>query len=378
MNPLLFAPVTLRSVTARNRAVISPMCTYSAADGMAQDWHLVHLGKFALGGAGIVFVEATAVEARGRITHGCLGVWSDAHARALGRIAQFLKAHGALSAIQLAHAGRKASMQRPWFGNGPLGPEDAARGDRPWQIVGPTAEPAAEGWLAPHAMTRADIDEVVGAFAAAARRAHAAGFDIVELHGAHGYLIHSFLSPLSNTRSDGYGGELGGRMRLALEVVDAVRAAWPADKPLFFRISSVDGVGGPGWKIEDSIELARALKAHGVDVIDCSSGGISGPVTSAIVPRELGFQVPYAAAVRREAGIATQAVGLILDGPQAEAILRSGAADLVAVAREALVDPFWAHHAARALDVDADFGGWPEQYGWWLKRRAKLLAAIGR
>jgi len=378
MNPLLFAPVTLRSVTARNRAVISPMCTYSAADGMAQGWHLAHLGKFALGGAGIVFVEATAVEARGRITHGCLGVWSDAHARALGRIAQFLKAHGALSAIQLAHAGRKASMQRPWFGNGPLGPEDAARGDRPWQIVGPTAEPAAEGWLAPHAMTRADIDEVVGAFAAAARRAHAAGFDIVELHGAHGYLIHSFLSPLSNTRSDGYGGELGGRMRLALEVVDAVRAAWPADKPLFFRISSVDGVGGPGWKIEDSIELARALKAHGVDVIDCSSGGISGPVTSAIVPRELGFQVPYAAAVRREAGIATQAVGLILDGPQAEAILRSGAADLVAVAREALVDPFWAHHAARALDVDADFGGWPEQYGWWLKRRAKLLAAIGR
>lgn len=354
------------------------MCTYSAADGMAQDWHLVHLGKFALGGAGIVFVEATAVEARGRITHGCLGIWSDAHARALGRIAPFLKAHGALPAIQLAHAGRKASMQRPWFGNGPLGPEDAARGDRSWQIVGPTAEPAAEGWLAPHAMTRADIDEVVGAFAAAARRAHAAGFDIVELHGAHGYLIHSFLSPLSNTRSDGYGGELGGRMRLALEVVDAVRAAWPADKPLFFRISSVDGVGGPGWKIEDSIELARALKAHGVDVIDCSSGGISGPVTSAMVPRELGFQVPYAAAVRREAAIATQAVGLILDGPQAEAILQSGAADLVAVAREALVDPFWAHHAARALGVDADFGGWPEQYGWWLKRRAKLLAAIRR
>jgi 2,4-dienoyl-CoA reductase-like NADH-dependent reductase (Old Yellow Enzyme family) len=378
MNPLLFTPISLRGVTARVRVVISPMCTYSAADGMAQDWHLVHLGKFALGGAGIVFVEATAVEARGRITHGCLGIWSDEHARALGRIAPFLKAHGALPAIQLAHAGRKASMQRPWFGNGPLGPGDAARGDRPWPIVGPTAEPAAEGWLAPHAMTRADIDEVVGAFAAAARRAHAAGFDIVELHGAHGYLIHSFLSPLSNTRSDGYGGGLGARMRLALEVVDAVRAAWPADKPLFFRISSVDGVGGPGWKIEDSIELARALKAHGVDVIDCSSGGISGPVTSAMVPRELGFQVPYAAAVRREAGVATQAVGLILDGPQAEAILQSGAADLVAVAREALVDPFWAHHAARALGVDADFGGWPEQYGWWLKRRAKLLAAIAR
>jgi 2,4-dienoyl-CoA reductase-like NADH-dependent reductase (Old Yellow Enzyme family) len=376
MNPLLFTPISLRGVTARNRVVISPMCTYSAADGMAQDWHLVHVGKFALGGAGIVFVEATAVEARGRITHGCLGIWSDEHASALGRIAPFLKAHGALPAIQLAHAGRKASMQRPWFGNGPLGPEDAARGDRPWPIIGPTEEPTSAGWLAPRAMSRADIDEVIGAFAAAARRAAATGFEIVELHGAHGYLMHSFLSPLSNSRADGYGGDLAGRMRFPLEVVEAVRTAWPADKPLFFRISAVDGVGGPGWQIEDSIELARALKARGVDVIDCSSGGISGPVTSALVPRELGFQVPYAAAVRREAGVATQAVGLILDGPQAEVILQSGAADLVAVAREALVDPFWPHHAARALG--ADFGGWPEQYGWWLKRRAKLLAALGR
>ena len=378
MNPLLFAPITLRGLTARNRVVISPMCTYSAADGIAQDWHLVHLGKFALGGAGIVFVEATAVEARGRITHGCLGIWSDEHARALGRIAPFLKVHGALPAIQLAHAGRKASIQRPWFGDGPLGAEDAVRGERPWPIIGPTTEPAATGWLAPHAMTRADIDEVIGAFAAAARRATLAGFEIAELHGAHGYLMHSFLSPLSNTRADGYGGDLAGRMRFPLEVVDAVRAAWPVDRPLFFRISSVDGVGGPGWQIEDSVELARALKARGTDVIDCSSGGISGPVTSAMVPRELGFQVPFAAAVRRESGIATQAVGLILDGAQAEAILQSGAADLVAVAREALVDPFWPHHAARALGTEADFGGWPEQYGWWLKRRAKLLAAIGR
>ena len=365
-------------MTARNRVVISPMCTYSALEGMAQDWHLVHLGKFALGGAGIVFVEATAVEARGRITHGCVGIWSDEHARALGRIASFLKAHGARAAIQLAHAGRKASMQRPWFGNGPLGAEDAARGDRPWEILGPTVEPAAEGWLAPHAMTRADIDQVVAAFAAAARRADRAGFEIVELHGAHGYLMHSFLSPLANTRGDAYGGELVGRMRFPLEAAEAVRAAWPADKPLFFRISSVDGVAGPGWKIEDSIELARALKARGVDVIDCSSGGISGPVTSAMVPREPGFQVPFAAAVRRAAGIATQAVGLILDAAQAEAVLQTGAADLVAVAREALADPFWPHHAARALGVDAEFDAWPKQYGWWLRRRAKLLAAIGR
>ena len=378
MKPILFTPITLRGVTARNRVVISPMCTYSAVDGLAQDWHLVHLGKFALGGAGVVFVEATAVEARGRITHGCVGIWSDAHAAALGRIAPWLKAHGAIPGIQLAHAGRKASMQRPWFGNGPLGPEDELRGERPWPIIGPTGEPAAEGWLAPRAMTRADVDEVIDAFAAAARRADHAGFEIAEIHGAHGYLIHSFLSPLSNTRTDAYGGDLAARMRLALEVVEAVRAAWPATKPLFFRISSVDGIGSEGWRMEDSVELARALKARGVDVVDCSSGGISGPVTSAMVPRELGFQVPFAAAVRRGADIATQAVGLILDGAQAEAILQSGAADLVAVAREALFDPFWAHHAARTLGLEAEFETWPEPYGWWLKRRARLLGAIGR
>ncbi|MGA8050217.1 MAG: NADH:flavin oxidoreductase/NADH oxidase [Burkholderiales bacterium] len=378
MNPILFTPITLRGVTARNRVVISPMCTYSAQDGMVTDWHLVHLGKFALGGAGIVFVEATAVEARGRITHGCAGIWSDAHAQALARIAPWLKAQGTVPAIQLAHAGRKAAMQRPWFGNGPLGAQDLARGDHPWPTIGPTDEPAAEGWLAPRAMARADIDVVVGAFADAARRADRAGFEIAEIHGAHGYLIHSFLSPLSNTRTDGYGGDLAGRMRFALDVVDAVRHAWPASKPLFFRISSVDGAGSGGWCIEDSIALARALKSRGVDVVDCSSGGISGPVTSAMVPRELGFQVPFAAAVRREAGVATQAVGLILDGAQAEAILQSGAADLIAVAREALFDPFWPHHAARALGLDAEFADWPQPYGWWLKRRAKLLEAIGR
>ena len=375
MTPLLFTPVTLRGVTARNRVVVSPMCTYSAVDGMVGDWHLVHLGRFALGGAGIVFVEATAVEARGRITHGDVGIWSDAHAAALGRIAAFLKAHGAVPVIQLAHAGRKASMQRPWEGNAALTAEDAARGDTPWPIVGPTAAPMAEGWLEPKAMERADIDAVIAAFVAGARRALASGFEIAEIHGAHGYLIHSFLSPLSNTRRDAYGGGRAGRMRFALEVVEAVRAAWPEDKPLFFRVSSVDGIDG-GWQLDDSVALAQALKPRGVDLIDCSSGGLSGSATAAAIPRTRGFQVPYAARIRRDAGVATQAVGLILDGAQAEAILQAGEADLVAIGREALVDPFWALHAAEALGAAEGFEHWPTPYAWWLERRARTLARM--
>jgi 2,4-dienoyl-CoA reductase-like NADH-dependent reductase (Old Yellow Enzyme family) len=375
MKPLLFTPITLRGVAARNRVAISPMCTYSAVDGMAGDWHLVHLGKFALGGAGLVFVEATAVEARGRITHGDVGIWSDAHAQALARIAAFLKTHGAVPVIQLAHAGRKASMQRPWEGNAALTPQDVARGDAPWAIVGPTAAPMAEGWLVPQAMERADIDAVIAAFAAGARRAHAAGFEIAEIHGAHGYLIHSFLSPLSNTRTDAYGGDRAGRMRFALEVTEAVRAVWPEDKPLFFRVSSVDALDG-GWQLEDSVALAEALKVRGVDVIDCSSGGLTGSATAAAIPRTLGFQVPYAARIRRDAGIATQAVGLILDGPQAERILRAGEADLIAIGREALVDPFWALHAAEALGAIDGFDAYPQPYAWWLERRAKTLAKL--
>jgi 2,4-dienoyl-CoA reductase-like NADH-dependent reductase (Old Yellow Enzyme family) len=376
MSSLLLSPIQLRTVTARNRVVISPMCTYSAENGTVSDWHLVHLGKFALGGAGIVFVEATAIEARGRITHGDVGIWSDAHGQALGRIVTFLKQHGAVPALQLAHAGRKASMQRPWFGNAALTADDRKRGDIPWDIIAPSALPVAEGWLTPKAMDRADIDAVIAAFAAGAKRGLTAGFEIAEIHGAHGYLINSFLSPLSNKRTDDYGGSRAGRMRFALEVTEAVRAVWPGDKPLFFRVSAVDGVDG-GWQLEDSVELARALKGRGVDVIDCSSGGILGSATAAAIPRTLGFQVPYAARIRRDAEIATQAVGLILDGPQAEAILQAGDADLIAVAREALVDPFWARHAAHALGVEG-FADWPTQYGWWLERRAKTMARMNR
>ena len=380
--PLLFTPLALRAVTLRNRVVIPPMCTYAAADGVANDGHLVHLGGFAAGGAGLIFVEATAVEPRGRITHGCLGLWRDEQAQALARVVAFVKRQGAVPGIQLAHAGRKACVQRPWMDDGPLGlaplpSEDVARGESAWEVIGPTDEPAVEGWLTPRAMERADIAAVVQAFAAAARRADAAGFDAAEIHGAHGYLIHSFLSPLSNKRRDGYGGDRNGRMRLALEVTEAVRAVWPEDKPLFFRVSAVDGLEG-GWQLEDSVALSRALASRGVDVIDCSSGGLHGSAVSALVPRALGFQVPFAARIRREAGIATQAVGLIVDGPQAEAVLQAGDADLIAVGREALFDPYWAHHAAKALGADPEFRTWPTLQGWYLARRERTMTRIGR
>ena len=364
----LFTPLTLRDVTLRNRAVVSPMCQYSAHDGLANDWHLVHLGQFAAGGFGLVFTEATAVLPEGRITHGDLGLWSDAHVAPVKRIVDFLHAHGAKSGVQLAHAGRKASMQRPWFGNAALGPDDAARGDHPWPIVGPVAVPHHDGWLVPAALTPEGIARIVAAFAAAAARANAAGVDAVEIHGAHGYLVHSFLSPVVNTRRDAYGGDLAGRMRFALEIARAVRAAWPAGKPLFFRASTFDGIDG-GWSLDDTIALAKALKAIGVDVVDCSAGGF----LSSRLEFARGYLVPNAARVRNEADIATQAVGFITDAAQAEGILQSGAADLIAVGREALLDPHWAGRAAVALEGEAGWALWPAQYAWWLERRAALM-----
>ncbi|HET7672430.1 MAG TPA: NADH:flavin oxidoreductase/NADH oxidase, partial [Burkholderiales bacterium] len=267
-SPLLFQPIQLRDITARNRLVVSPMCQYSARDGHVSDWHLVHLGKFAQGGAGIVFVEATAVERRGRITHGDTGIWDDEHIAGLSRVAKFIKEQGAVPALQLAHAGRKASMARPWYGNGPLTPADHARGDKPWSTVAPTEKPIDEGWIAPRAFQRGDFQTVLAAFRSAVRRAVAAGFDILEVHAAHGYLLHTFLSPLSNTRSDEYGGGREGRMRFPLEVVRAVREDWPKSKPLFVRVSSIDDVEG-GWSLEDTVAFAKELKALGVDVIDC-------------------------------------------------------------------------------------------------------------
>ena len=370
--PLLFSPLSMRGVTLKNRVVISPMCQYSACDGFANDWHLVHLGQFATGGAGLVFCEAAAVEENGRITHGDLGIWNDAHIAPLERVTDFIKANDAVPGIQLAHAGRKASMQRPWYGNAALNDADTARGDLAWNIVAPSAEAVAPGWLMPHELSVAEIKALVEQWKAATRRSHAAGFDVLEVHGAHGYLLHSFLSPLSNKRTDAYGGSFENRIRLALEIVDVVRGEWPDDKPLFFRTSSSD-FSAEGWKIEDTVALARELKEHGVDVIDCSSGGIAGSATAAPIKRYPGFQVPFAEQVKKEASILTQAVGIILNGTQAEEVLQAGRADLIAIGREALYDPHWAAHAAHELGADPQFGLWPKQYGWWLNVRANTL-----
>ncbi len=374
----LFEPLQIRGLNIPNRLVISPMCQYSAGDGLANDWHLVHLGKFAQGGAGIVFTEAAAVQRRGRITHGDLGIWSDAHAQALAGITGFIRSMGSTSAIQLAHAGRKASMQRPWHGNGPLNDEDIARGEEPWKVIAPSAIPLGEGWLQPAEMSSGDIARVVEDFAAAARRSNQAGFDIVEVHAAHGYLAASFLSPISNHRKDGYGGDRKGRSRMLLETVEAVRGEWPEEKPLFVRVSAVDGAP-EGWSLDDTIALAKDLKELGVDVIDCSSGGILGAATAAKgAPPPLGFQVPFAEAIKKQAGLSTQAVGLIVSPEQAEAVIAEGRADLVAIGREALLDPNWPVRAAVALGADVDWERWPQQYGWWLSRRAKVLEAIAQ
>ena len=374
----LFSPLKIRDLTLANRLVISPMCQYSAGDGIANDWHMVHLGKFAQGGAGVVFTEAAAVQRRGRITHGDLGIWSDAHAQALSGITGFIRSMGSASAIQLAHAGRKAAMQRPWHGNGPLDDSDRRRGEEPWQVIAPSAEPVGEGWLLPVEMSPAEITQVVEDFAAAARRSDQAGFDIAEVHAAHGYLAASFLSPVSNHRADGYGGDRSGRSRMLLETVEAVRGAWPEGKPLFVRVSAVDGAP-KGWSLEDTVALAKDLKGLGVDVIDCSSGGILGSATAAKgPPPQPGFQVPYARAVKEAAGLRTQAVGLVLTAEQAEAIVAQRQADLVAIGREALLDPNWPLNAALSLDADPEWNQWPKQYGWWLSRRAKVLEALAQ
>ena len=377
MTASLMDPFFLRRIRLRNRIAISPMCQYSAADGMADDWHAVQYGRFAVGGAGLVVVEATAVAAEGRITYGDLGLWREEQVAPLARIAAFLKAQGAAAGLQIGHAGRKASMQRPWHGNGPLDAADAARGDLPWEIVAPSALPIGEGWLMPRALDEAGIGGVRDAFAAAAERAARAGFDVLELHMAHGYLLHQFLSPLTNRRNDAWGGDAEGRQRLPLDVARAVRAAWPADRPLFARISAVDGAEG-GLALEDQIAFARRLREAGVDVVDCSSGGIGGSATAAKgPPRTYGFQLPYAARIRAEAGVATMAVGLIVDPRQADAAVRAGEADLIAIGREALENPNWAQHAAAVLGGGPDYAGVPPQHGWWLANRAPVVAKLG-
>ena len=347
---LLFQPFKLREVSFRNRIFVSPMCQYSSDEGAPTDWHLVHLGSRAVGGAGLVMVEATAITPEGRISPDDSGIWGDAHVAPFRRITTFLEAHGAVPAIQLAHAGRKASTDAPWRGGGPVGPE--ARG---WTPVAPSPLPFAVTHPVPHALEPAELDALVEAFVAAARRAVDAGFKVIELHAAHGYLLHEFLSPLSNRRDDGYGGPLENRARFPLRVVRAVREAWPDSLPLFVRISATDWVES-GWDIDQSVQFAIWLKEAGVDLVDCSSGGL---VPDAGIPAGPGFQVPFAERIRREAGVATGAVGVITDPVQAEHIVRTGQADAVLMAREFLRDPYWPLHAARELGAGMD---WPVQY----------------
>jgi 2,4-dienoyl-CoA reductase-like NADH-dependent reductase (Old Yellow Enzyme family) len=351
--PRLFEPISFRGVTARNRIAVSPMCQYSASDGLGDDWHVQHLGARAMGGAGFVFTEATHVSAVGRITPHCLGLYTSAHQALLARCAALIARGGAVPGLQMAHAGRKASVEVPWRGSGPIPAEQGG-----WTPLGPSAVPFGDGYTVPHALSTAEIAEIADQFAATARMARAAGFRVIELHGAHGYLVHSFLSPLANTRNDGYGGDLDGRSRLLFELVEAVRGEWPDDLPLFVRLSAVDWMPG-GLTLADTVALARRLAATGrVDLIDCSSGGImaKGPRIASLHP---GYQVPFAQAVRAEAGIATGAVGLIASPELAAEIVANDRADLVFVGRAVLADPAWPMRAARSLGVAPDL---PPQY----------------
>ena len=358
--PQLFTPLRLRDVTLRNRIGMAPMCQYSSRDGFANDWHLVHYGSRAAGGAGLIVLEATAVVLEGRISPHDLGIWHDDHVAGLSRIAAFIREQGSVPAIQLAHAGRKASVRRPWEGRGAVPPEEGG-----WPTVGPGPLPFGD-LPAPRPLDDVGIERVIEAFRSAAERALRAGFQAVEIHAAHGYLLHEFLSPVSNDRTDRYGGSFENRIRLVLEVTEAVREVWPAELPLFVRISATDWIeenaagaaaGGASWTVDQSAALAKELARIGVDVIDVSSGGIQAGIA---VPARPGYQVPYAARIRREAGIRTAGVGLITEPQQAEQILQDGHADLILLGRELLRQPHWPLYAAHALGAGIDY--WPPQY----------------
>jgi 2,4-dienoyl-CoA reductase-like NADH-dependent reductase (Old Yellow Enzyme family) len=366
MSHPLFSPFKLRSVEFSNRIGVAPMCQYSARDGFANDWHLVHLGSRAQGGAGFILLEASAITPQGRISPGDLGIWKDEHIDGLARIVRFVHGQGVPVGIQLAHAGRKASMSIPFAGERLL--TDAEGG---WQTIAPSEVPFSPSYSVPQALDKNGIDAVVEAFRQAARRALEAGFDFVEIHAAHGYLLHQFLSPLSNQRTDGYGGSFANRTRLVLEVVDAVRAIWPTHLPLLIRISATDWAEG-GWNPDESVELAKLLKAHGVDLVDVSTGGL---VPFAQIPVGPGFQVPFAARVRREAGIPSATVGLLTEANQTNAIVAQGEADLVLLGREMLRDPYWPIHAAAALEETAS---WPEQYLRAAPRHSPARSAVTR
>lgn len=369
--PLLFQPLTIRGVTARNRIMASPMCQYSSQEGSPVDWHLAHLGRLAIGGAGIVCYEETAVEARGRKTYGCAGLWRDEQISEYRRVTDLIRSVGAVPAIQLGHSGAKASSHDATQGWRPLTEADAASGRAPWVPVSASPVPTAEGRPVPHELSTDEVKTMIGVWGEAARRALDAGFDIAEIHGAHGYLIHQFLSPLTNRRNDAYGGSLVGRMRFALEVAETIRTIWPQDKPIFFRVSCVDGRGGI-WNLDDTVALAEALRERGIDAVDCSSGGLSGPTDMPVVPRVPGYHVAFSERIRREAGVMTIAVGMITEPRQAEEILRSGKADLIGMARTLLEDGDWPFNAARELGVEDPYRYLPGQYGYRLRRRDEV------
>ena len=364
--PALFHSLILRELSASNRVVISPMLQYSALDGFANKWHFLHYGRLAIGGAGIVFVEATAIDPDGRTNYGDLGIWSNQHLPGLKKIASLIASHGAIPAIQIYHAGRKASTQRPWQGYGALTDRDRERGEAPWQTLAPSAIPYADR-PCPTEMSSADISDLKAKWRIATQRALEAGFEIVEIHGAHGYLLHTFLSPVSNTRTDGYGHDVDGRMRLPLEIVEITREVWPANRPVFYRLSAEDE---GGRTLAETVAFGRQLATRGVDVIDCSGGALLGPgVGNTRIRRGPGYQVHYAEVVKREVGIATMAVGLIVEAHQADAIVSEHRADLVAIGREALYNPSWPLHAQHILGRHDAFRTWPVQHGWWLDRR---------
>jgi 2,4-dienoyl-CoA reductase-like NADH-dependent reductase (Old Yellow Enzyme family) len=366
--PLLFSPLRIRELELKNRIAVAPMHQYSGEDGFPTNWHMVNVGRFAAGGAGLVIVESTKVERRGCGTLGDLGLWDDKFIAPLADIATFIKSYGAAAGIQLGHTGRKGKTKRPWEGDEPLPYQPQLKDWDDWDIIGPSSLAFADGWTVPRALSLGEIPDAIESWGKAADRAHRAGFDMIELHGAHGYLIHQFLSPEANQRTDRYGGSQENRMRFALEVVECVRRYWPASKPLFMRLSIEDEAG---WGPEQNVALSRELKVRGVDVIDCSTGGLTSKVPNFFRLTEYGYQVPYAEQIRREADIMTMAVGLIIHGDQAETILQNKQADLVAIGRELLNNPNWPMDAAQKMGVDPGYASVPPQFGYWLAKRAK-------
>lgn len=371
MDSQLFSPLQIRGVVLKNRIVVSPMLQYCANNGHVNDWHLMHYGKFAAGGAGLVFVESTKVDPRGCSTPRDLGLWKDDFIAPLKRITDLIKSNGAVAGIQLGHSGRKARRSVPWEGRVPIANCPGVDHGEEWELIAPSAIAFSSKYAIPRAMTHDDIQEAIRMWGQAARRANEAGFDVLELHGAHGYLIHQFLSPAANQRNDEYGGSPEKRMRFAIEVVHEVRKFWPEEKPLFLRASAVDEAG---WTIEDSVTVASTLKKHGIDVIDCSAGGMSDSGPAA--PPSYGYQVPYAQRIRTDASIKTMAVGMIIHADQAEEIIRSGSADLTALGREFLHNPNWPIDAAQKLGVESPFANVGHSLGYWLGKRAASRAGI--